>query len=108
MEQQFSNIEECNDYIEFLNIKCKPIPKWVMTEKERIEREDAIPDTEYIFGTMAAHNPFMTEEKKKTGILATKDGWIVDGKKYPKEQPPQEVAQELAKVIQALLKKDLH
>ena len=65
MEQQFSNIEECNDYIEFLNIKCKPIPKWVMTEKERIEREDAIPDTEYIFGTMAAHNPFMTEEKEK-------------------------------------------
>ena len=37
MEQQFSNIEECNDYIEFLEIKCKPIPKWVMTEKERIE-----------------------------------------------------------------------
>ena len=50
----------------------------------------------------------MTEEKKKTGILATKDGWIVNGKKYPKEQPPKEVAQELAKVIQALLKKDLH
>lgn len=33
--------------------------------KERIERENAIPDTEYIFGTMAAHNPFMTDEKEK-------------------------------------------
>lgn len=50
----------------------------------------------------------MAAENKKTEILATKDGWIVDGKKYPKEHPPQEVAQELAKVIQALLKKDLH
>ena len=50
----------------------------------------------------------MSEQNKKQEILATKDGWVVDGKKYPKEQPPKEVAQELAKVIQALLKKDLH
>ena len=50
----------------------------------------------------------MVEEKKKTEILAIKDGWIVNGKKYPKEHPPQEVVQELAKVIQSLLKKDLH
>lgn len=65
MEQQFSNIEECNDYIEFLEMKGKTIPAWVISEKERIERENAIPDTEYIFGTMAAHNPFMTDEKEK-------------------------------------------
>lgn len=65
MEQRFSNIEECNDYIEFLEIKGRPIPEWVLKEKERIERENAIPDTEYIFGTMAAHNPFMTDEKEK-------------------------------------------
>lgn len=65
MEQRFSNIEECNDYIEFLEMRGKPIPAWIVTEKERIERENAIPDTEYIFGTMAAHNPFMTDEKEK-------------------------------------------
>ena len=65
MEQRFSNVEECKDYIEFLQMKGKPIPEWVMEEKERIERENAIPDTEYIFGTMAAHNPFMTGEKEK-------------------------------------------
>lgn len=65
MEQQFSNIEECNDYIEFLEMKGKTIPAWVISEKERIERENAIPDTEYIFGTMAAYNPFMTDEKEK-------------------------------------------
>lgn len=51
---------------------------------------------------------FMAEDKKKTEFLVTKEGWIVDGKKYPKEHPPKEVAQELAKAIQALLKKDLH
>ena len=50
----------------------------------------------------------MAEDKKKQEILATKDGWIVGGKKYPKEQPPPEVVKELAKAIQGLLKKDLH
>ena len=50
----------------------------------------------------------MAEDKKKQEILATKNGWIVGGKKYPKEQPPAEAVQELAKAIQGLLKKDLH
>lgn len=50
----------------------------------------------------------MTEEKKEPQIIATKDGWVVNGKTYPREQPPPEVAQELAKAIRALLKKDLH
>lgn len=65
MVQTFSNIGECNDYIEFLEIKGNPIPDWVKAEKKRIERESAIPSTEYIFGTMAAHNPFMTDEKEQ-------------------------------------------
>lgn len=50
----------------------------------------------------------MAEDIKKQEIIATKDGWIVGGKKYPKEQPPPEVVQELAKTIQELLRKDLH
>ncbi len=50
----------------------------------------------------------MAEDKKKQEIITTQDGWIVDGKKYPKDQPPPEVVQELAKTIQGLLKKDLH
>ena len=50
----------------------------------------------------------MMEGKKKSAVIGTKDGWTVNGKKYPKDAPPKEVAQELAKVIQALLKKDLH
>ncbi len=50
----------------------------------------------------------MAEDKKKQEFFATKDGWIVGGKKYPKEQPPPEVVQQLAKTIQELLKKDLH
>lgn len=73
MEQRFSNIEECNDYIEFLEMRGKPIPAWIVTEKERIERENAIPDTEYIFGTMAAHNPFMTGKNGKTDPLKTEE-----------------------------------
>ena len=39
MEQRFSNIEECNDYIEFLEIKGRPIPEWVLKEKERNKQE---------------------------------------------------------------------
>jgi|GEM_PF-2382269 len=50
----------------------------------------------------------MAEDKKQPEIIVTKDGWMVDGKKYPKEHPPQEAAQQLAKMIQALLRKDLH
>lgn len=62
MSQSFANIEEVNDYIDFLEFKKKPIPQWVLDEKERLERENAISDDEYIFGTMAAHNKFMTPE----------------------------------------------
>ena len=34
MGQTFSNIGECNDYIEFLEMKENPIPDWVKAEKK--------------------------------------------------------------------------
>jgi hypothetical protein len=64
MAQQFGSIEEVNDYIDFLEMKGKPIPQWVQEEKARMERENSIPEDEFIFGTMAANNPFMTAEKE--------------------------------------------
>ena len=65
MAQQFATIEEVQDYIDFLEMKGKAVPQWVLDEKDRIERESNISDDEFIFGTMAANNPFMTEEKEK-------------------------------------------
>lgn len=64
MAQQFATIEEVQDYIDFLEMKGKPVPQWVLDERDRIERENNISDDEFIFGTMAANNPFMTEEKE--------------------------------------------
>lgn len=51
---------------------------------------------------------YMTDDKKKSETIMTKDGWLVGGRKYPKEQPPIQAAKKIAKVIQELLKKDLH
>lgn len=65
MARHFNSIEEVNDYIEFLEFRGRNIPQWVLDEKEQIERENNIPEDEFIFGTMAAHNPFMTEEKEQ-------------------------------------------
>ena len=65
MEQQFNSIEEINDYIDFLESRGRSIPDWVYAEKQRIEKENSISDTEYIFGTMAAHNPYMSPEKEQ-------------------------------------------
>lgn len=65
MAQQFANIEEVNDYIDYLESKGKPVPAWALEEKQRLERESNINPDEFIFGTMAAHNKFMTEEKEK-------------------------------------------
>lgn len=65
MAQKFENIEELNDYVEYLEMKGKPVPSWVDEEKTRLERENAVTDDEYIFGTMAAHNKFMTDEKEE-------------------------------------------
>ena len=50
----------------------------------------------------------MKEDHKKPVFVAVKDGWLVNGKKYPKEKPPEEAAQELAKLIRSLLRDDLH
>lgn len=65
MPQQFANIEELNDYIDFLKARGRALPEWIPEERERIERQNSIPDDEYIFGTMAANNPFMTPEKEQ-------------------------------------------
>ena len=65
MAQQFATIEEVQDYIDFLEMKGKVVPQWVLDEKDCIERESNISDDEFIFGTMAANNPFMTEKKEK-------------------------------------------
>lgn len=61
----FENLQECNDYIEFLQMKGKDIPKSVLEEKARLEAEQKINDKELVFSTMAAHNKFMTPEKEK-------------------------------------------
>ena len=65
MALQFETLEELNDYMEFLQAKGKQIPNTLLEEKERMEREQNINPDEYIFGTMAANNPFMTQEKEK-------------------------------------------
>lgn len=63
MAQQFATLDEVNDYIDYLEMKGKPIPQWVLDEKSRIEKENTIPEDEFIYGTMAAHNKYMTDEK---------------------------------------------
>lgn len=65
MEQQFNTIDEVKDYIEFLQLKGKPIPNWVEAERQRLEQEADISSDEFIYGTMAANNKFMTPEKDK-------------------------------------------
>ncbi len=62
---QFATLQECLDYIEFLTSKGREIPQSVLDEKARLERLENVVQSEYIFGTMAAHNKFMTPEKDK-------------------------------------------
>ena len=78
MEQRFETIEELQDYVDFLEMKGREIPQWVLSEKERLERESAINDEEYIFSTMKANNPFMTEEKEKV-VRDMTDQLLSDG-----------------------------
>lgn len=61
---QFQNKEEVRDFIEFLQMKGRPIPKDVEEELRRFEAMEQITEEEHIFGTMKANNPFMTEEKE--------------------------------------------
>lgn len=65
MAQHFNSIEEVNDFIDFLKSRGKTIPQYVWDEKARLEKEEKISDNEYIFGTMAANNQYMTKEKEK-------------------------------------------
>lgn len=65
MEQQFKTLDEWQDYADFLEMKHKPLPSWMEAEKARLEREASINPDEYIFGTMAASNKFMTPEKNR-------------------------------------------
>lgn len=62
---QFGNLQECLDYIDFLTLRGREIPKFVLEEKTMLEAAEKINDKEFIFSTMAAHNPFMTPEKEK-------------------------------------------
>ena len=80
MEQRFETIEELQDYLDFLEMKGRKIPQWVLSEKERLERESAINDEEYIFSTMKANNPFMTE-KKESVIREMTERLLIDGPK---------------------------
>lgn len=56
---QFSNLQDCLDYIEFLTMKGREIPANVLEEKAILEAEENINEDEFIFSTMAAHNKFM-------------------------------------------------
>lgn len=62
---QFSNLQDCLDFIEFLTMKGREIPANVLEEKAILEAEENINEDEFIFSTMAAHNKFMTPEKEQ-------------------------------------------
>jgi hypothetical protein len=80
MAQRFETLEELNDYVDFLTMKGKPIPEWVIDEETRLKRESTINSEEYIFSTMAAHNKFMTPEKEKV-VREMTDQLLIDGEK---------------------------
>ena len=84
MEQRFETIEELQDYLDYLGMKGREIPQWVLDEKERFERESAITDDEFIFSTMKAHNKFMTSEKENV-VREMADQLLTEGPKA--EQP---------------------
>ena len=63
MEQHFDTLAECLSMIEQMKrFGIEPNAE-LLAEKERLERRLNIVSEEYIFGTMAAHNPYMTPEK---------------------------------------------
>lgn len=63
--QVFNSYEEINEYIEYLEFKEKPIAQELLAERDRLKALEAVDDAEYIFGTMAANNKFMTPQKEK-------------------------------------------
>lgn len=62
---EFRTLEDINDYIDFLNSRGKSVPQSILDQREQLEKESSIPANEFIFGTMASHNPYMTEQKEK-------------------------------------------
>ena len=62
---QFSSKQEVLDYIEFLQMKGREVPQSAKDALAEFEAEERIDDNELIFSTMAAHNPFMSEEKER-------------------------------------------
>lgn len=78
MAQKFETIEELQDYVDFLEMKGREIPQWVLDEKERLERESAVTEDEFIFSTMKAYNKYMTPEKEKV-IRDMTDQLLIEG-----------------------------
>lgn len=62
---EFRTLEDINDYIDFLNSRGKSVPQSILDQREQLEKESSIPANEFIFGTMASYNPYMTEQKEK-------------------------------------------
>jgi hypothetical protein len=63
--QVFNSYEEINDYIEYLEFKGKTVAQELYDERDRLKALESVDDSEYIFGTMAANNPFMNPKKEK-------------------------------------------
>lgn len=57
--------DEIIEYIEFLKFKGKPVPAYIYAERDRLKALEEVKEEEYIFGTMAANNPFMNPKKEK-------------------------------------------
>lgn len=77
MAQRFDSLEKCLEFIRQLEAFGMPVPPEVLAEKERLENIN--PD-EFIFSTMKAHNPFMTEEKEKV-VREMTEQLLIDGPK---------------------------
>lgn len=63
--QVFNTFDEINEYIEYLEMKGKPVPVHLLAERDRLKALEAVEDKEYIFGTMKANNKFMNPKKEK-------------------------------------------
>lgn len=63
--QVFNSYEEINEYIEYLEFKGRPVAAELIAERDRLKALEAVDETEYIFGTMAANNKFMSDKKEK-------------------------------------------
>jgi hypothetical protein len=62
---QFTNYEDINEYIDFLELKGRPVSQELYNERDRLKALASVDKSEYIFGTMAANNPFMNPQKEK-------------------------------------------